>query len=346
MDWKRDQHREFVQGLCRITEHAGPTLRERIAELLCLGLRCFVADLALVSRIEGECYHIEYVEGENCGGPQLSRGQRWRLSQTLAQPTWRSQHLHISRDIPMPLPKLCAGLAPQGYLAAPIKVSNTPFGVLEFLRYQPAQQDLGVCDGEALRLLSAWIGSEITRTSQETVLRRVNHRLMRQALTDPLTGLANRRAMFSHLRREANRLYREHREGCIALIDIDFFKRFNDTHGHQQGDIALRMISKAMKHVLRDFDFLARYGGEEFLLWLPEQKLSVALTVCERIRDKVASLTLFPEKLSVSIGVATLALTHQTDVSRDIDAAIAAADAQLFIAKAAGRNCIRAIEGH
>ncbi len=168
-----------------------------------------------------------------------------------------------------------------------------------------------------------------------------NARYVRQtellAVTDSLTGLYNHREFQKRMDQEVERAKRYDRPLSIFMLDIDHFKSFNDTYGHQFGDGVLQTISGIMKKQIRTADVLARYGGEEFALILPETNPNDALLVAERIRLKIFETDFSAEKemsvrVTMSIGVASL------DDARDRMSLIAAADKALYIAKEAGRN--------
>ncbi len=158
--------------------------------------------------------------------------------------------------------------------------------------------------------------------------RRYTSRLEKLVLVDPLTGLANRRRLdqdLAHL--EAVR--RAAREAVsVAMVDVDFFKRFNDAFGHQEGDRALRAVGSTIAAAVRPGDVVYRYGGEEFLVLMTNAPQADALEVCERIRISVAGLNL---SLTVSVGVAT-------GIREPLPTLTVAADEALFRAKEEGRN--------
>ncbi len=157
--------------------------------------------------------------------------------------------------------------------------------------------------------------------------------LSRLATTDPLTGLANRRGGEDALVREVARCKRWGLPLSVCVLDIDHFKRVNDTHGHAVGDRVLRDLATIVSRQLRASDLAVRWGGEEFLLVLPGTDLVTARQAAERVRVAVAGHAFAGVgQVTVSIGCAALA----GDV--DADAAIASADANLYAAKAAGRN--------
>lgn len=164
-----------------------------------------------------------------------------------------------------------------------------------------------------------------------------NKELQQLSTTDGLTGLCNRRSMMDSLAREVIRSRRMGHRFAVIMIDIDHFKKYNDTHGHLAGDSLLVKTGALFKESTRSMDLVARYGGEEFLLVLPEHGVAAAMEVAERIRSKVSSVTTdgnnAKEPLTVSIGVAIY-----PDNGTTPGALIASADAALYEAKKRGRN--------
>lgn len=149
---------------------------------------------------------------------------------------------------------------------------------------------------------------------------------MELARTDPLTGLPNRRAWLELLEHEIARARRFGKPLCVAMVDLDHFKRFNDEHGHLAGDELLKDLAAAWSGVLRPTDTMARYGGEEFAVLLPECGLGDALAVIERLRGCA------PRDQRCSAG---LACWDERETPRQL---IARADARLYEAKAQGRD--------
>ena len=156
------------------------------------------------------------------------------------------------------------------------------------------------------------------------------------ALTDELTKLPNRRYMAQRFLQEMQRARRHHKGLAFLMLDIDHFKQINDTYGHLHGDAVLAELARILTAAKRESDVAARYGGEEFGLILNETGETGAMTLAERIREKVEAAT-FPGglKLTVSIGVAT------TDDEALFTSLIEKADQALYSAKQAGRNTVR-----
>lgn len=169
-------------------------------------------------------------------------------------------------------------------------------------------------------------------------------RIEEMAVTDQLTGLANRRHLEKRLEEEMGRARRYGTSLSAIMFDIDCFKEFNDTYGHLVGDSILREVAYILRTGVRRTDIVARYGGEEFCLILPDCKLEEAVVLAERLRAKVESLPFKipdvddvdePLRITVSAGVATFpddALSEQKLLDR--------ADEALYEAKRRGRNCV------
>jgi diguanylate cyclase (GGDEF)-like protein len=166
--------------------------------------------------------------------------------------------------------------------------------------------------------------------------------LLAKSRIDTKTGLLNVATWETEATAEIARAVRTRSPLCLALIDIDHFKAVNDTYGHLVGDKALRAVSDALREQLRSYDLAGRFGGEEFAILLPHTELVTAEQITERLRVKLAEISITPGtgsstetplQVTVSIGVAALAHSR-----RDLDELIAAADAALYRAKAQGRN--------
>ena len=157
------------------------------------------------------------------------------------------------------------------------------------------------------------------------------------ATTDQLTGLFNRHYFSSELVKQINTWRRYQRPLSILILDIDYFKKVNDAHGHIAGDYVLRALAKICQNAVRDIDTVARIGGEEFAILLPSTAVNGAMQTAERIRKETESFSFKYEdtrfRVTVSLGVAEL-----TDESWSITEFMKAADEMLYKAKNAGRN--------
>ncbi len=170
-----------------------------------------------------------------------------------------------------------------------------------------------------------------------------------QSITDELTGLANRRHFQDLLQREIVHAQRYSSNISMIMADIDHFKKYNDTHGHLQGDIALKKVANILLQNTRGIDLAARFGGEEFVILLPKTTIAGARTTAEKLRE-IIEVEAFEEeeisqpegKLTISLGIASYP-EHTDDMEQLLDLA----DQALYQAKKNGRNqiCIWAESG-
>lgn len=173
--------------------------------------------------------------------------------------------------------------------------------------------------------------------------RTLRKELEREAVTDPLTGLYNRRFLMERLRSEVESLERYGGVCSVVMLDLDHFKRYNDSHGHVAGDGVLEQLARVCVNEARDADVVARYGGEEFTLVLPDTPWREGVEAAERLRRAVEGAAfegadVLPRgRLTVSLGVA-----GYPDHATSADGLIQMADRALYRAKEAGRNCVRA----
>ena len=170
-----------------------------------------------------------------------------------------------------------------------------------------------------------------------------NARLEQLAQTDPLTQILNRRALTERITAEMERALRYDSTMALLMIDLDHFKRVNDTYGHLVGDDVLRDVAQLLSDTIRGSDIVARYGGEEFLVLLPETDDAGAESFAERIRVAVEqhefnNATESPAlRLTASVGVAVFPAAR----IESVEDLFARADAALYRAKADGRNRVR-----
>jgi len=182
----------------------------------------------------------------------------------------------------------------------------------------------------------ATIGRDLTAT------KRLQQELRRIASTDPLTGLLNRRRFLEQAESEFLRSLRYQHELAVVMLDIDYFKAINDSHGHFAGDLVLIAMSRATEKLLRGTDILSRWGGEEFVILMPETPLAGAAILAERLREVLAQLAVDTAagtlRLTISAGVAARGVpdTGITDIMQRADTA-------LYEAKEQGRNRIQVL---
>jgi diguanylate cyclase (GGDEF)-like protein len=186
--------------------------------------------------------------------------------------------------------------------------------------------------------LVARVKVQLKIKSLQDELKRSNELLREMSITDPLTKLRNRRYLMEVLEQEIQRSARTRSPLSVIILDIDHFKKVNDTYGHQLGDEVLAVVGSLVGQTLRTYDVAARYGGEEFFLVLPDTPLREARAVAERIRRDVEMLS-FTDRLrslhvTVSLGVAVFPSERATSQ----EALFREADKALYRAKQGGRN--------
>jgi diguanylate cyclase (GGDEF)-like protein len=163
--------------------------------------------------------------------------------------------------------------------------------------------------------------------------------LLKAAFIDQLTGAASRRAFLAQLDAEIAQIGRD-RRACIALVDVDHFKRVNDQFGHGAGDEVLRAFTDRLRAGTRGVDLIGRLGGEEFAILLPGTDLVGASQICERLRVTVAAMRIALAD-GRSVGITFSAGLIEIEAGMSAPALLEAADKALYAAKHGGRNCLR-----
>jgi diguanylate cyclase (GGDEF)-like protein len=220
------------------------------------------------------------------------------------------------------------------FISYPIIIAGRKIGVLNVTD----KSEGGAYDDVDLSLLEI-IGPQVALALERAEWQERATEFQLMSITDPLTGLPNRRYLEERLTEELNRSKRYDYQMSFLMIDIDDFKAYNDNNGHQAGDLALQITAHCLKAALRSADVASRYGGEEFCILLPQTGMSEAGTIADRIRQRVAT-THFPHgklqplgRVTVSIGVSTY-----SEMVNSAETIIAAADRVLYSAKNLGKD--------
>jgi diguanylate cyclase (GGDEF)-like protein/PAS domain S-box-containing protein len=236
----------------------------------------------------------------------------------LGEPVWLQDY---SADDHFPRARAARQAGLHAAIAVPVLRKQDIVGVMEFFTSELRVRDRSV--SAALATVGEQVGELLGVLEDRQALLTS---LARLALTDQLTGLPNRRAWEEALQRELSRADRDDNPVCVAVIDLDEFKRFNDEHGHQAGDALLAEAARAWQGQLRVSDVLARYGGEEFAAVIPACPLHTAIAVVERLRRAT------PTGLTASAGLASW---NRKESAAEL---FGRADAALYEAKQRGRN--------
>jgi diguanylate cyclase (GGDEF)-like protein len=219
----------------------------------------------------------------------------------------------------------------RSFISFPIQTGERRIGVLNLTGADYSPADL------------KWLGNIIPHAAaalDRIWLREQAERFQLMSITDPLTGLVNRRYLDERFSEELKRSQRYYYPLSLLMIDIDDFKSYNDTFGHQAGDEVLRGAAQCIRGSLRNFDVSARYGGEEFCVILPETDALAAAVLAERLRAQVEgdfgpANRAIRRPVTISIGVASL--SHGLHTTEQITRA---ADEALYAAKNQGKNCV------
>jgi len=259
--------------------------------------------------------------GEGIAGAVLERGEPL-LVRDVSENEWvaaRAQGTYRTRS----------------FISFPIQIGDRRVGVINLTdRANGESYSLG--DINWLKNIAPYVAAAIERVD----LREKAQRFQLMSITDPLTGLLNRRHLEERFAEEVERSKRYHYALSFVMIDIDGFKSYNDTFGHPAGDDVLRATAQCIRSSLRNSDMAARYGGEEFSIILPETEIAAAQALAERLRREVeryfgVESSVARRPVTISVGVATLGPTLQTTHK-----VIHAADQALYAAKKQGRNCV------
>jgi diguanylate cyclase (GGDEF)-like protein len=191
---------------------------------------------------------------------------------------------------------------------------------------------LKVDSRDEIGLLTTTVTSMVAET--ENLMAKLRH----QAMTDPLTGLGNRRWLAERVAQELSRAERQCEPLSLVVFDLDRFKAINDTHGHETGDHVLMTVAEIVRTSLRPYDLAARIGGEEFCIVLPRTSLDEAEAISERLRATLAETVVPPlrrGRMTASFGICAAGSETRLSVILQM------ADAALYEAKRNGRNCVR-----
>ncbi len=325
-------HVDRLNALWKLSVQGGLSDPERIRAMLDMAAGVLDMDLVVLGEF-GEHYTARYVSDRLGVFPE---GTTLPAEKALCHVVHQSRRpYHIADLAAHPLHAqdvLVTELGMRTYSGIPVAVGDEARWVLAFLRRRseapPDAVDIAYMD-----LIADWLSNALYQSAQKDLLQRI-------ALTDPLTGLPNRRAAEERLQKEKARTLRDRQGFALALVDLDHFKTVNDSYGHAVGDEVLKAVARRFESGLREGDWVARWGGEEFLFVLHGSTAEEAAGIMERLAGQARATPVQTNvgaiSLSFSAGVAAFG-TNDSEIPpmlEDIDAA-------LYRAKAEGRDQVQ-----
>lgn len=334
---------KVIRSLYQITNDYQKGFDIQVSQLIMMGLERFDLDIGILSHIEGNKYTVLHCVTPE--GVELAVGDTFEYDHTYCQITCSSYGPvmieNMGENDKYATHPAYQAFGLESYIGVPIFIDDEIFGTLNFSSAVPYPRKFKEIDVDALKLMASWIEVELIRRKQEERLQQLNARLEYQAYHDALTGVANRRSMFKTVHLDIERMKRAGGKGTLAVVDIDHFKRVNDTYGHQIGDDVLKKVASAIQGTLVESDFIARFGGEEFVVWLPERDLEIRREIVEKIRLSVNAIEIDDKPMTVSVGACEFdfanLMSDQSDTAT-LHEIIQVADNNLYKAKDTGRN--------
>lgn len=207
-----------------------------------------------------------------------------------------------------------------------------------FVNDEPVELPRRLSDGDHVRVGNTVLKFCLLDALEEHALTQ----LFELTIHDPLTHAYNRRYLTAHLKTELAFAARQRQTLALLLVDIDHFKRVNDTYGHRVGDFVLQLVATSLQRVLRPYDALCRYGGEEFVIVARDSSLRNAEILAERLRRRIEAMHFDVAGSSVSITVSVgVAALRPTGKASETESLLQAVDKAVYAAKDAGRNQVR-----
>jgi diguanylate cyclase (GGDEF)-like protein len=332
----------MIRRLYAITSHYGQGFERQITKTLELGCDHFGLEIGLLTRIIGDRVEILHLVAPDGAG--IAEHDVFPLEETLCSLVLEAKNpvgfSHLSRSVYRTHPGHLA-FGSESYLGAPVFVEGELFGTVCFTSTAPRKVSFTEVDFDTIRLMASWIAVEIHRRRTEEDLRLATAELLHLTRLDPLTELLNRRGMQDALDRISQRVHQGDPSFTALLVDLDGFKRVNETYGHEAGDRVIRETAKRIRNAVRPTDVVSRIGGDEFLLALPGHSGIKARRLAERVRRAVSADPILtsrgPVFVTASIGVA------EVDAGSSTIAEILAAVAEpLAESKRTGKNRVSA----
>lgn len=327
-----DTHVDRLNALWKLSVQAGLSDAERIRAMLAMAARVLDMDLVVLGEF-GEDYTARYVSdrlGVFPEGTVLPADAA--LCHVVHQARTPSHFFDLATHPLHAQDPLVTELGMQTYSGIPVLAGEEARWVLAFLN-RCADFPPDAIDIAYMGLIADWLGNALHQSAQKELLQRI-------ALTDPLTGLPNRRASEERLQTERARTPRDGQGFALALVDLDHFKMVNDRYGHAVGDEVLKAVARRFESGLREGDWVARWGGEEFLFVLHGSTVEEAAGVMERLAGLARSTPIQTSVGNISVSFSAGVAAFGTNDS-EILPMLEKIDHALYRAKADGRDRVR-----
>jgi len=327
-----DAHVDRLNALWKLSVQGGLGDAERIRAMLAMAAEVLEMDLVVLGEL-GEHCTARYVSDRLGAFPE---GSRQAVDVSLCHDVYHTRApSHIADLAAHPRHAgnpMVTEFGMRTFSGIPVSVGDETRWVLAFLRRR-SESPLDAVDVAYMSLIADWLGNALHQSAQKDLLQRI-------ALTDPLTGLPNRRAAEERLQKERARTPRDGHGFALALVDLDHFKMVNDRYGHAVGDEVLKAVARRFESGLREGDWVARWGGEEFLFVLHGGTVDEAAGIMERLAGQARAAPIQTSvgaiALSFSAGVAAFGVNDS-----EILPMLEKIDHALYRAKADGRDQVR-----
>ncbi|MBE9531974.1 MAG: sensor domain-containing diguanylate cyclase [Proteobacteria bacterium] len=232
------------------------------------------------------------------------------------------------------------GLSKISALIIPIVFDDPSLGTI-FLRVKRADREFNDNEANLCRLVAEASFFSLKNANRFEELKKEKEKLKEISISDPLTGIYNHNYFYQRLEEEFGRASRYGMPLSVVMMDIDNFKKINDTFGHRVGDKVLKKIANILKKSVRKSDLIARYGGEEFAEILTYTQKNGAAEEAERIRNLVSEITFTEENIELTVTLSLGVAEYHPDNTADSGELVNRADKALYQAKNAGKNCVK-----
>jgi diguanylate cyclase (GGDEF)-like protein len=344
------ENEKVIRKLYQITSNHENGFADQIRDLLIMGCERFGVEIGILSHIVDNTYRVVYQVSPD--SVPLTDDAQFDLPETYCAVTMAAnepvgfEHVAESEINTHPAYK---AFALEAYIGIPIIVEGVPYGTLNFSSPYPRERKFSSIDIDALKLMGIWVESELSRIKfQEKIVQQAdelaerNKQLIKMTRTDSLTQVGNRHSFYEELSKYIKFSHRLQFPVSIVMVDLDQFKKYNDTFGHLAGDEALKTFASTIASKVRSTDYVARYGGEEFIILLPDTSQDNALHAAERYRAAVNSIETLECPVSASFGVTTYFPYQERKVDYDAisEKLTDEADQALYYSKHNGKNCV------